>query len=338
MSADNASKNELSPLQNEAGNRELIVDEDFDQARLDQFLAARVDGISRVKIQAVIRRKQVWVDGATGKPSLRLSTGQVVKLVVPDMEPDTTIPENIPLDILFEDDVIVVVNKPANMVVHPARGHWAGTLVAALAYHFSELSTIGGATRPGIVHRLDRDTSGVILIAKSDEVHANITQQFERRTVSKEYGAIVSPAPDRDRDWIDRPIGVHPYQREKMAIREDHERSRPATTMYEVVERVGGFAWVVMKPETGRTHQLRVHMASIGCPILADKLYSGRSRLTLEELTRNSEDKGTVIERQALHARMLSIDHPKTGERMTFEAPIASDILNAFELIKRHRS
>ncbi len=317
---------------------ELEVDMDFDQSRLDSFLATKVLGISRVRLQTAIRRRLVWVDGKNGKPSLRIKTGQKITLEVPTDSPDAPIGENIPLDILFEDESIVVVNKPPNMVVHPARGHWSGTLVAALSYHFTSLSTLGGSTRPGIVHRLDRDTSGVILIAKNDNVHAKITKQFERREVEKEYIGIVSPAPDRDNDWIDRPIGMHPYQREKMAIREGHSSSRPARTKYEVMERIGGFAWIVMRPETGRTHQLRVHMASIGCPILADKLYSGRSRLTMQELTRDDSDEVVVLDRQALHARRLAFDHPVSGERIVCEAPVPDDIRLTFETIKRTRA
>ncbi len=316
---------------------ELIVDEEFDQARLDTFLAARVNAISRSKLQAVIRRQKVWVDGVNGKPSMRIAFGQTVRIEVPEIEVDGPIPENVVLDILFEDEAIIVVNKPPAMVVHPARGHWAGTLVAALAYHFGQLSSVGGPTRPGIVHRLDRDTSGVILVAKTDDAHAKLSAQFEQRLVQKEYVGIVSPVPDRDRDWIDKPIGVHPYQREKMAIREDHMTSRPARTLFEVVDRINGFGWIVMRPETGRTHQLRVHMASIGCPILADKLYSGRSRLVLQELTRNPADVEIVLERQALHARSLTIQHPISHERITFEAPIPADMQYTMEVLKKNR-
>jgi 23S rRNA pseudouridine1911/1915/1917 synthase len=316
---------------------DLVVDPDFHQARLDVFLAHRLTDLSRSRIQALIRRKQVWIGEEPAKPSARLHEGQVIRVHVPDPEPDAPIGENIPLDVLFEDSSIVVINKPPRMVVHPARGHWSGTLVAALAWHFEHLSTAGGDYRPGIVHRLDRDTSGVILVAKTDDAHAAITRQFERRQVQKEYVAIVSPPPDRDRDWIDRPIGVHPYQREKMMVREGHASSRTARTLYETVERVGGFGWVVMKPETGRTHQLRVHMASVGSPILADKMYSGRSRLTLQELTRNPEDEEVLIDRQALHAHKLAFSHPMTGERVECVAPIPEDIQRTWEAIVRCR-
>jgi 23S rRNA pseudouridine1911/1915/1917 synthase len=315
----------------------LEVDAEFDQIRLDQFLTKKLDDLSRSKIQAIIRKQLVQVAGHPGKPSQRLSTGQNVVVQLPEAEPDGPIPEEIPLSILYEDDHLVVIDKPPGMVVHPAKGHWAGTLAAAVAYHFKNLSTLGGVTRPGIVHRLDRDTSGVILIAKNDEAHAKLTEQFEKRTVEKEYVAIVSPAPDHDRDWIDKPIGMHPYQREKMAIREGHTSSRNAQTFYEVVERAGGFAWLRLLPKTGRTHQLRVHLASIGCPILADKLYSGRAKIMLCELTLNDQDQTLLLNRQALHAYRLAFNHPVSGDRLEFIAPVPDEMIKAFELIKQHR-
>ena len=181
---------------------------------------------------------------------------------------------------------IAAVNKPPGMVVHPAKGHWAGTLAAALQFHFDQLSTAGGATRPGIVHRLDRDTSGVMVVAKTDEAHMRLAEQFEARTVEKEYFALCAGVPGRDRDLIDLPVGAHPYHREKMAIRHDHATSRTAQTFYEVVERFDGFSAIKALPKTGRTHQIRLHLASIGCPVLCDRLYGGRSQITRGELSR----------------------------------------------------
>ena len=172
---------------------------------------------------------------------------------------------------------LAVINKPPGMVVHPAKGHWAGTLTAALQFHFDQLSTAGGPTRPGIVHRLDRDTSGVMVVAKTDQAHMRLADQFEHRTVEKEYFAICAGVPGRDRDLIDLPVGAHPHQREKMAIRRDHATSRAAQTFYEVVERFDGFAAIRVLPKTGRTHQIRLHLASIGCPVLCDRLYGGRA-------------------------------------------------------------
>lgn len=313
---------------------ELTVGPDDQQLRLDHFLTARLEGFSRARLQAVIRKQRVTVDGQPGKPSQRLTLGQKVVIRVPEPPPSGPIPENIPLDVLYEDEHIVAINKPPAMVVHPAKGHWAGTMAAALAHHFQNLSALGGPTRPGIVHRLDRDTSGVILVAKHDAAHAWLTKQFENRRVEKEYVAIVSPAPDRDRDVIDKPIGVHPYQREKMAIRDEHPSSKPAVTAYEVVERIGGFAWLRLLPKTGRTHQLRVHLASIGCPILADKLYSGRSRFLRGELYRDENDTTVLLHRQALHAHRLRLVHPATREPVEFIAPIPQDLIQAMDAIR----
>jgi 23S rRNA pseudouridine1911/1915/1917 synthase len=245
--------------------------------------------------------------------------------------------ENIPLDILFEDEQLIAVNKPAGMVVHPAKGHWSGTLTAALSYHFENLSQVGGAERPGIVHRLDRDTTGVMLVAKTDQAHVKLNYQFEKRTVVKTYLAIVSPAPDRDRDWIRQPIGVHPYQREKMAIREGHPTSRAAETFFEVQERFTGFALVKAFPKTGRTHQIRLHLAHIGCPVLCDRLYSGRSKLETGKLDPNLPNQ-ILLTRQALHAESICFKHPVSGQRMSIEAPLPADVSTTLDFLRQHRT
>jgi 23S rRNA pseudouridine1911/1915/1917 synthase len=224
------------------------------------------------------------------------------------------------------------------MVVHPARGHWTGTLASALAYHFEQLSSVGGPARPGLVHRLDRDTSGVILVAKTDRAHLELTAQFERRTTEKEYVAIVAGVPDRDRDVIDLPIGIHPYQREKMAIRASHPTARNAETFYEVERRFRGFALVRVLPKTGRTHQIRLHLAHIGCPVLCDRQYGGRSQITLGELIHGREDDCVLLARQALHARRLRIKHPETGQPIEFEAPLPDDMTAVLEKIAEFRS
>jgi len=224
------------------------------------------------------------------------------------------------------------------MVVHPAKGHWSGTLTAALAFHFKKLSSVGGPTRPGIVHRLDRDTSGVILIAKTDSAHRGLASQFEQRTVNKEYLTIVTPAPDRDSDLINKPIGAHPYQREKKAIRENHSTSRDAVSIYEVEQRFRGFGLVRVKPKTGRTHQIRVHMAHTGYPVLCDKLYSGRASLALKDLTRNDDDVQVILDRQALHAHQIEFAHPETGQRQTVQAPFPADMQNTLDCLAKLRN
>lgn len=315
----------------------LTVSEEEHLERLDAFLVRHFPKFSRVKLQRAIAAKKVRVDGKHAKSSTRLKREQKIEFLPPQPEPENTIPEDIPLNILYEDDHLVAINKPPSMVVHPAKGHWSGTLTAALAFHFQQLSSIGGATRPGIVHRLDRDTSGVILVAKSDAAHINLASQFEKRIVEKEYFAIVSPSPNHDRDIIDKPIGAHPYQREKKAIRIGHSTSRNASSFFEVIERYQGFASVRVKPKTGRTHQIRVHMAHIGCSVLCDRLYSGRAKLHLHDLTRKNQDQEILLERQALHALNIKFQHPIDGNEMSISAPIPDDIQQTEQAIRKFR-
>ena len=316
----------------------LFVDEDAAGMRLDAFLAAKLTDYSRAHLQEVIRARGVQVDDQTAKASLRLRVGQTVSFAPPERRREGPIPEDIPLSVLFEDEYLAAIDKPPGMVVHPAKGHWQGTLAGAVQHRFGSVSGVGGPTRPGIVHRLDRDTSGVIVVAKNDKAHMQLAAQFEARSVQKEYFALTAGAPDHDRDRIDRPIGAHPYQREKKAIRVDHPTSRPAETFYEVIERYRGFAAVRLLPKTGRTHQLRVHLASIGCPVLCDRLYGGRSQLVLADLTGNADNTDVLLGRQALHARRLELNHPESGERLVFEAPLPADIAAAHEAIKKCRS
>ena len=319
-----------------AGPIELIVGDEQAGMRLDAFLAARFPLYSRVHLRRVINAAGVLVDGKRTKAAYRLSAGQRVIITLPELPREGPEPEDVPLDILYEDEHLVAINKPANMVVHPAKGHWSGTLTAALAFHFEQLSSVGGPTRPGIVHRLDRETSGVIVVAKSDRAHLALAAQFEKRTTEKEYLAIVIGKPDRDRDVIDQPIGVHPYQREKMAIRAGHATSRHAKTFYEVVERFRGFAAIKLMPKTGRTHQLRVHMTHAGCPVLCDRLYGGRSQLTLGELASN-DAADIVLSRQALHACRLAIAHPISGDPIEFTAPLPDDMQLVLDALRQHR-
>jgi len=306
--------------------------------RLDAFLAVHFPDYSRVHLRRVIAAGGVTVDGRGGKPAYRLKPRQTVSIRLPEIPRETPRPENIPLDVLFEDEHIVVVNKPPGMVVHPARGHWSGTLAGALQFHFGpSLSQTGGLSRPGIVHRLDRDTSGVILVARNDRAHAALARQFAVRSIEKEYFAVVAGVPPHDRDWIDRPIGFHPRVREKMAVRRDGGESRPAQTFYEVTERFDGFAAMRLLPKTGRTHQLRVHLHSIGCPVLCDRQYGSRSRVTRGEIRRDPADDLALLERQALHARRLKFTHPETGETLEIEAPLPGDIEAVLAELRRYR-
>lgn len=319
--------------------REFVVPETSDGLRIDLFLTQSCDGYSRTQIRGAVQENGAEVGGRIVRPSFKLQSGQRIRFRLPPLQSDETIPENIPLDILYEDDGLVVVNKAAGMVVHPARGNWTGTLTSALAFRFQSLSDVGGPTRPGIVHRLDRDTSGVIVIAKTNAVHIRLGQQFHDREVEKEYFAIAAGPIDRDRDIIDAPIGRHPYQRDKMAIRAGHVTSRPASTFFEVIDRHGRYTQVRLSPKTGRTHQIRVHLAHIGCPVLCDRLYAGHSEVTASTLRGQSRQAGepAVLDRQALHARTLSFLNPQNGRKMSFEAPIPDDLQRIIELLNSRR-
>lgn len=318
--------------------REITVPESVDGQRIDLFLTQILDGFSRSQITAEVQTDGAEVEGRIVRPSLKVRAGQKIRFRVPLPPVDHSIPENIPLDVIYEDDGMVVVNKPAGMVVHPARGNWTGTLTSALAFRFQALSDVGGPTRPGIVHRLDRDTSGVIVVAKTNAVHMNLAEQFHDRKVEKEYFAITNAPLDRDRDVIDAPIGKHPYQRDKQTIRHDHESSKAASTFYEVISRHGRFTQVRVKPKTGRTHQIRVHLSHVGAPILCDRLYAGLSEVTEDTLRGKRSVVGkppgpAVLDRQALHAFRLTLTNPQTSQLMTFEAPYADDIQRVVDIL-----
>jgi 23S rRNA pseudouridine1911/1915/1917 synthase len=316
---------------------QLIVKDAHAGARLDAFLAQQFPTYSRVTLRKVINAAAVKVDGKRVKAAHRLRGGERIEVVLPDVVREAPQGEDIPLDILYEDDYLAVINKPPGMVVHPAKGHWAGTLTAALQFHFDQLSSAGGPTRPGVVHRLDRDTSGAIIIAKTDQVHVRLAEQFEARSVEKEYFAICAGTTSRDADVVDLPVGAHPYQREKMAVRHDHSTSRPAQTFYEVIERFDGFVAFRVLPKTGRTHQIRLHLASIGCPVLCDRLYGGRAIITRGEIRRDPTDETPLLERQALHARRLKIRHPILDRAMEFVAPLPADIEAVLEALRAYR-
>ena len=304
--------------------------------RLDAFLAFHLSTHSRVVLRRAVCAGSVSVDGRGTKPAYRLLPGQRVVLVVPDVPRECPQPEAIPLEILYQDDWMAVVNKPPGMVVHPARGHWTGTLASAVQHHLGQLSSLGGPRRPGIVHRLDRDTSGLILVARNDQAHFALAEQFQARTIEKQYFALVSGGPPLDRDVIDRPIGVHPQQREKMAVRHD-EAARPAQSYYEVVERFDGFAAVSIRPKTGRTHQIRVHLSHIGCPVLCDRYYGGRAEITRGEIRHDLADATVILARHALHAHRLRIIHPQTGAPMDFEAPLPADMQGVLDELRLYR-
>jgi 23S rRNA pseudouridine1911/1915/1917 synthase len=269
--------------------------------------------------------------------------------------PDQSLPaEDIPLEIVYEDDSLVVINKAAGMIVHPGKGNYRGTLAGALQFHFDRLSDAAGKLRPGIVHRLDRDTSGLLVVAKDNQVHHRLSEQFERREVVKEYRAVVHGVVERDSDWIETHMRVHPKSRERMCVCAPGGNARQATTFYEVLERFDEFTSVRLLPKTGRTHQLRVHMRHLGHPIVADRLYGGQVPVELiaaaSESTIEAEDEpdehgepeaaaadsSAPISRQALHAFRLEFDHPVTQQRIKLEAPLPADIQALLNFARAH--
>ena len=306
----------------------FIIDDASTGLRLDVFLATQLESLSRSQVRLAVNNGLATSDGQTLKPSSRLHSGQQISFATPPPLPTGPLGEDIELDILFEDEHLVVVNKPPGMVVHPSTGHWDGTLASALVYRFRQLSDSGGSHRPGIIHRLDRDTSGCIVVAKTNPAHANVASQFADRTVKKAYLAVVTGNPDRDRDFINKPIGRHPRRREQMAIRSGHTTSREAISFYEVLERYGPFSLVRITPKTGRTHQIRVHLAHIGHPVACDSIYGGTATLDAMGLgvVKEAASTNVVIDRQALHAESLAFTHPTTGETVTFRAPLPEDM------------
>jgi 23S rRNA pseudouridine1911/1915/1917 synthase len=310
--------------------------------RIDAVLALLLNAYSRVFLRKVIQDGGARVDGQVVKPSFRVRAGQQICLDLPPPPADGPLPEAIDLSILYEDEALLAIDKPPGMVVHPAKGNWSGTLASALAHHFRELSDVGGPTRPGIVHRLDRDTSGVILVAKTNGMHLKLSELFESRQVQKEYFTIVVGELQLDRDIVRQPIGPHPYQRDKMAIRRDHPDSREAETFYEVIDRFKGFCAVRVHPKTGRTHQIRVHMDFLGTPVLCDRLYAGHSQITRGELRRRlvlglppmPDDEDIVLQRQALHARRIEFIHPLTMRPIAIESPLPKDLTELYNLLQ----
>ena len=280
--------------------------------RLDHFLAPFLQEFSRASLQRMIRCGAVLVNGEKVRPSRRMRPGDAVSVEVPRIVPLTVEPEEIPLDILMEDAAFAVINKPAGLAVHPGRGRLSGTLANALAHHFAELSRKGGAYRPGIVHRLDMDTSGVMVVAKTEAAHMALSAAFKARTVAKLYRAIVYGDPAHEEDRIEAPLGRDLAHPERMAVR--HDGGRDAITDICLIERFGAAAHVEASPLTGRTHQIRVHLASRGHPILGDPIYARRRTPPVE------------TPRLMLHAWRLTFPHPESGEPIEAEAPLPEDL------------
>jgi 23S rRNA pseudouridine1911/1915/1917 synthase len=309
--------------------------------RIDHYLARLYPNYSRSAFQKAINQGAVLLNGLPAKTGRRLRVNDSLSVKLPE-ESDSSLPaEDIPLEILYEDDSLVVLNKAANMIVHPGRGNYHGTMAGALQFHFDQLSDMAGQLRPGIVHRLDRDTTGVIIVAKDNQIHSRLSSQFEKREVTKEYRALIWGNPDFDSDTIETHMSVHPGKREKMQVCEPGGNSREATTRYEVIQRFEKATYIRLLPKTGRTHQLRVHMSHLGHPILADSLYRGRSQVTQADLNPQCDaasENAILIQRQALHAMRLTFRHPQSGNEMTIEAPLPDDMqatLNYLESLDR---
>jgi 23S rRNA pseudouridine1911/1915/1917 synthase len=307
--------------------------------RLDHYLVEMFPDLSRSVLQRIIDAGGVLVNGNVAKASYKVRNDDRIQVWPPEPTHDLPVPEDIPLDVLYEDEFLAVVNKPADMVVHPAKGHWSGTLVNALQFRFGQLSSLNGDYRPGIVHRLDRDTSGVILIAKEEGAHRNLSYQFEYRKVFKEYVAITAGVLDRDSDYIEGRIAKHPHERVKMTVTDDEEDSKEACSYYEVIERFRGFSFCRIQPRTGRTHQIRVHLASVGCPVLADKTYGGRDCLRLSDLVPDlaPEAEEVLMPRQALHAHRLRFHHPHSGRVIEAKAPLPPEFQKTLAALRLHR-
>jgi 23S rRNA pseudouridine1911/1915/1917 synthase len=317
---------------NQAGWHQYIVGAEEQDLRLDVFLSRRDPSLSRAQVQRLIEQGAVQTGNRSAKASHKVRDGEEIRCKRPPAREYDVTPQDIPLSILFEDESILVVDKPAGMVVHPAPGHQEGTLVNAILYHCRDLSGIGGVLRPGIVHRLDKDTSGLLVVAKSDQAHHSLTEQFRQRLVKKTYHALIYGDIKEDQGTIDFPVGRHPEDRKKMSTRS--HRGRDAATRWQVHERYGAATLLHVEIKTGRTHQIRVHLHALGYPVVGDSVYgSARLANAIGDPARRSVLKR--MKRQALHAARLSFIHPVTGEWLTFTAPLAADMAELCRFLKQ---
>lgn len=310
--------------------------------RLDQYVAHIMPDLTRSSAQKLIKSEFVLVNGSKAKPSLILQPGDIVRVIVPPAESTDIVAEDIPLDVVFEDEHLLVINKPKGMTVHPACGHSSGTLVNAVLGMVDELSGVGGVERPGIVHRLDKDTSGLLVVAKTDKAHVSLQEQIQNRTVSRRYYALVWGNPKFEEAEVDAPIGRNPNDRQKMAVITDTSRytARKALTRLMVLENFKGFAFLEAALHTGRTHQIRVHCSFIGHPVVGDIQYGGMKRAVPQSYSRlEQEELRSIIEGlagQLLHAHSLSFIHPVTGETMSFDAPLPDEFTHILDWLRTH--
>ena len=303
-------------------NFTIAVEDDDVGKRIDTYIALVKDELSRSQVQKLIENENIFVNGKAVKSNYKTRKGDILDITVPDLEALDIVEENIPLDIFYEDKDIIIVNKPKGMVVHPAPGHYNGTLVNAIMYHCkNELSGINGCMRPGIVHRIDKDTSGLLMIAKSDVAHKSLASQLAEHSITRKYNAVVINNLKEDEITIDKPIGRNPKDRKKMAVIKDGRR---AVTHVKVIERMGKFCFVEAQLETGRTHQIRVHLLSIGHPLLGDEVYGNGKKISW-------------LNGQALHAKILGFNHPITKEYMEFEAPLPDYFLKLLDKARANK-
>ncbi len=317
----------------------VIIPATLDQMRLDKALTELCPDLTRTRIKNLILAGHVMLENTINKdPAKKVHTDQTIQFEIPEIQEGIPKPQNIPLNIVYEDADIIVINKPAGMVVHPAPGNADGTLVNALLFHCGqELSGIGGVRRPGIVHRLDKETTGLLVVAKNDIAHQRLSEQLVDRSLGREYQAIVWGVPRPLEGTIEGNIGRHPRHRQKMTILS--HSGKPARTHYNVEQHFGMHAaFVRCKLESGRTHQIRVHMASIGCSVIGDQIYGRYPRTTPSELKQAEKEFGATKNRHALHAAELHLIHPIQNKKMNFQAPLPSDMKKLTDLLESFTS
>jgi len=332
----------------------LRVGDSLQERRLDKYLHGRFSNYSRAMLQEVIKAGGVKVNGKVAKSSQKLSPADVVQITLPELPSREISPEDIPLSIIYEDEDLIIINKPADIIVHPARGNTHGTIANALAFHMASAKSdeekdeedeseaddtklpIGlGEFRPGIVHRLDRNTTGVMILAKNDVAQWKIAKQFHDRKVEKSYLAFVHGIPDLTRDRVNAPLGINPKFRYKYAVRP--ETGKEAITFYEVLESFRGFSLLKLTPKTGRTHQIRVHLSHIKHPVVADDMYGGKPVYPWQLKDAKPAVEAPVIARCALHAWTISFTHPTTNEIVSFEAPLPDDMQTFLDMLRKYR-
>ncbi len=335
MCPSNDSKSKTKGPDTENEPLTLHVGNSIKERRLDKYLHSRFSDLSRRFIQNAIKAGSVQVNGKIAKPSFKLSPGDKIDMTLPEPPSKEILPEDIPLNIVYEDSCLIILNKQPDMIVHPARGNTHGTLVNALVFYSDKLSSGLGEFRPGIVHRLDKNTTGVMVVAKDDTTQWKIAKQFEHRQVNKNYLAIVHGTPELTADRIKAPLGIHPRAREKYAIRPGI--GKESITFYEVLESFRGFSLLKLTPKTGRTHQIRVHLLYIKHPIVADDMYGGRLVYPWQLADAEPAVQQPVISRVALHAHTLEFKHPATDEMVKFEAPLPEDMQNLLDMLRKYR-